>query len=223
MNKINHLLESLVEEQNQTQITEMIDKLKQHIFRLGEFHKHYNRKEKLFFPIMERYGHYASTRTVWKADIRIRALYLAVKKQFVPQDVNLTHVRKRYGAFEKEFNEMIVQEEAIILPILQSIFYEADWLAFANESDAFGYALIEAPEEKWMPKSNIAANDKPKTQNLVLGGGGYLTTEEAKLILNNLPLEITFVDKNDMFKYFNEITEASDMMLVRTPFQSGAT
>lgn len=119
---------------------------------------------------------------------------------------------------------MIFQEEAIIVPVLQSIFSEDDWLAIANESDPFGYAIIGAPVEKWMPKlANVdkVVSDTPAARNVVLGGGGYLTTEEATLIFNNLPLEITFVDKNDLFKYFNEMTEASEMMLVRTPISIG--
>lgn len=35
-------------------------------------------------------------------------------------------------------------------------------------------------------------------------GTGQVTLEELKLILDNLPLEITFVDKNDRFVYFNK-------------------
>lgn len=127
----------------------------------------------------------------------------------------------RYTAFEREFKEMIFQEETIIVPILQTIFSESDWLAVANESDAFGYAIIEAPEEKCVPTFEESRNDTPHAENLVMGGGGHLTTEEAQLILNNLPLEITFVDKNDLFKYFNDITDASEMMLVRTPSSIG--
>src|SRR5690625_4680779 len=63
--------------------------------------------------------------------------------------------------------------------------------------------------------------DVATTHENIAFGGGYLTTEEANLILNNLPLEITFVDKNSVFKYFNEITEASEMMLVRTSTSIG--
>lgn len=233
MNQINALFELIDKNQNKFQKTARLDELKDAIFRLGEFRNHYNRKEKLYFPILERYGYYAPARTVWRVDIRIGALYQAVKKQFDEHpETNIKHVRKRYDAFEKEFKEMIYQEEAIILPILQSIFSEDDWAAIANESDAFGYAIIEAPVEVWMPKSETIIEDKDEgmdnvhsdtlpMQNLVIGGGGYLTTEEAKLIFDNLPLEITFVDKNDVFKYFNKVAEASEMMLVRTPISIG--
>lgn len=212
--------------------TDQLDELKHYIFQLGEFHNHYNRKEKLIFPLMERYGHYTPIRTMWMVDDQIRVLYQAVKKQFESlPEMDFTRFHKRYDAFEKKFKAMIFQEDKILLSVLQSILSEDDWFAIAKESEAFGYAIIEAPEEKWLPKSESfieEADDSDKaigetlpTQHLVLGGGGYLTTEEARLILNHLPLEITFVDKNDLFKYFNDSTEASDMMLVRTPISIG--
>lgn len=47
-------------------------------------------------------------------------------------------------------------------------------------------------------------------------GNGHLTVHEANHLLNNLPLEISFIDKNDIFKYFNEGLASSEMMFVRT-------
>ena len=221
LNQINHQLQSLENEKN----TDILDHLKDNIFRLGEFHHHYHRKEKLFFPIMERYGYHDSTRMVWRGDDRIRALYQAVKRQVVElQNVNLVHLSKTFAAFEREFTNMMFQEEVMILPILQAIFSEKDWMDIAKESDAFGYAFIEVKEE-WPSacKENEAGqmvNNEDSSGN-IRSGGGYLTIEEANLILNHLPLEITFVDKNSVFKYFNETTEASEMMLVRTPTSIG--
>ncbi len=221
LSQINHQLESFEKEKH----TDMVEDLKHNIFLLGEFHNHYHRKEKLFFPIMERYGYHDPTRMIWRIDDRISALYQAVKRQAVQlPDVHPTHFRKTFHTFEKKFTNMIFQEEAIILPILLAIFSEEDWIDIAKESSAFGYALIEAKEE-WPPvfkdlKDDRIINNIDLAGNISFGGG-YLTTEEANLILNNLPLEITFVDKNSVFKYFNEMTEASEMMLVRTPTSIG--
>lgn len=221
LNQVKHQLQSLENEKH----TDMLEDLKDNIFRLGEFHHHYHRKEKLFFPIMERYGYHDATRMVWRVDDRIRALYQAVKKQVVKlQDVNLVHLRKTFTAFEREFTNMIYQEEVMILPVLLAIFSEKDWIDIAKESTAFGYALIEVKEE-WpsICKENEVdqmVNNEDLAGN-VRFGGGYLTMEEADLILNHLPLEITFVDKNSVFKYFNEMTEASEMMLIRTPISIG--
>lgn len=231
INQINYLLESFEKDPEHFQATDMMDILKQQVSHLGEFHKHYHRKEKLIFPMMERYGYFDPTRMMWRGDDRIRALYKGTKRLIdqLPH-IDLKHVQVTFSTFTKAFHAMIFQEEAILLPILLSIFDQEDWLVIAEQSDAFGYAFQE-PKEKWQPttqenlsiKADIECHlvkDIAATENIRFGGG-YLTIEEANLIFNNLPLEITFVDKNSMFKYFNEITAASKMMLVRTPVSIG--
>lgn len=191
-------------------------------YQLGEFHRHFHRKEKLYFPILEKYGHHTPTRMDWRKDDHIKALYQGVKRQISAlPTIKFSHVMQMFIPFEKEFTEMIFQEEAIFLPLFHELFQEEDWLRIADESDAFGYTLIEEPPK--LEKPNIT-NSSPiaehGTENIKFGGG-FLTTEEANLIFNHLPLEITFVDKHSVFKYFNTITEASDMMLVRTPTSIG--
>src|SRR5699024_12267629 len=97
-----------------------------------------------------------------------------------------------------------------IIPITQILFKEKDWLAIAEESSAFGYAVELNGKYR-----NYVGNQRVKPLNhteQLQFGGGYLTTREANIILNNLPLEITFVDTNSIFKYFNNIVESSEMM-----------
>lgn len=234
LKRMNVLLKELKQEES-TQESDTVSELKRLAFGLGELHKHFHRKEKLFFPLMERYGHYSSIRSSWRSDDVIRALYQGIKRQIngLPE-IEFDHVQITYDRFEQEFNDMLFQEETITLPVLASIFDEDDWMRIAKESDAFGFVTTES-EAEWEisayceafivgKEDNIdfgkTAVDEESTKNVPFGGG-YLTTEEANLILNNLPLEITFVDKNSMFKYFNEMTEPSDMMLVRTPISIG--
>ncbi|WP_317940849.1 hemerythrin domain-containing protein [Sporosarcina thermotolerans] len=120
LNHNNHLLTSFESDPTQLQNTELVDQVKNHLFRLGEFHNHYHRKEKLFFPILERYGHVVPTRAVWERDDQIRVLYQGLKGQVAQlPDVIFSRVRKKYDAFEQEFKEMILYEEEIILPILE--------------------------------------------------------------------------------------------------------
>lgn len=54
-------------------------------------------------------------------------------------------------------------------------------------------------------------------------GGGKLTIEEANQILNHLPLEVSFIDKNDEIKYFNQRSESGDMIFIRTSEDLGKT
>src|SRR5690625_3159302 len=210
---------------------DMIERLKEQMSLLGQFYNHYNRKEKLFFPILERYGYYTSARIMWGDNDRIRTLYKGTKRMMenLP-DIEFKYVKKSYGVFESNFKEMMFQEEIFLLPIVQSLFNEDDWLAIEEESDAFGYCFDE-PEEKWGPARDLfmedegrdidsAANVDTLPEHLAFGGG-YLTLKEADHILNNLPLELTFVDKNGIFKYFNDKIASSEMMFVRTPISIG--
>jgi hypothetical protein len=52
-------------------------------------------------------------------------------------------------------------------------------------------------------------------------GGGYLSLKEANLILNHLPFEITFIDKNDLFKYFNISMAIENKLFPRVPSAIG--
>ena len=60
-------------------------------------------------------------------------------------------VKELFEAFAQEFAGMIFKEESILLMILLEAFTQDDWLSIAEESDAYGYAII-LPSEKWVPK-----------------------------------------------------------------------
>jgi len=227
LDQINNLVESLEEEQQSLQ-EEVLKKLKEQMALLGQFYNHYNRKEKLFFPILERFGHYTPSRIMWGDDDRIRTLYKGTKQMMekIP-NIDFKYVKKSYDLFESKFREVLFEEESFLLPIVVSLFNENDWLAIANESEAFGFAVAE-PEGEWMPKRDsleekidLNNDENEASQSHLAFKGGFLTVKEADNIFNNLPLEITFVDKNGFFKYFNDRVKSSEMMFVRTPSSIG--
>lgn len=161
---------------------------------------------------------------------------------------------------------MIFKEEAILLMILLETLTQDDWLAIAEESDAYGYAIIK-PTTKWQPhrenfedtKQDLAhstnqtedSQENSTTDNQLIKvidtpegqftisftpkkesqsfdrtsqqsfGNGYLSVEQANLILNHLPLEITFVNKDDIFQYYNDSKAPDEMIFKRTPSQIG--
>lgn len=77
-----------------------------------------------------------------------------------------------------------------------------------------GYLTIsyEAKEE---PRQSI------DRQTPVKIGPGYLTIEQIELIFEHLPFEISFVDEDHCFQYFNRTSHFEEMMAKRTPSQIG--
>lgn len=205
-----------------------VENLQDQVMELGQFINHYHRKEKLFFPILERYGYFSLNRIMWADDDRIRNLYKGTKSMLERMtNLDFTHIQKTYDLFEQKCKDMIFQEETFLLPVLLAYFAEDDWVAVAEESDAFGYAMIE-PGEEWsvernnlLQEANMDIDDEDIATQQLPFGVGFLTIKEADHILNNLPLEITFVNKYGLFKYFNEKVQSSEMMFVRTSSSIG--
>ncbi len=83
--------------------------------------------------------------------------------------------------------------------------------------------IIDTPEGQFTitftPKEKSeTVQDRTSPQTF---GNGYLSVEQANLILNHLPLELTFVNKDDIFQYYNDSHPVEDMIFKRTPSQIG--
>ena len=260
MFRIRRIIENYEKPENADFRDDLLRGLKFQMGLLGQFDNHYKRKEELFFPLMEQHGHDAPPRVMWGVDDDIRELFqkaqAAVDK--LPE-VSIAEVSQAFETFAHEFEEMIFKEEAILLMILLEALTQDDWLAIADEGDAYGYAIIK-PTTKWQPKRESFESEKPgsasatvnsddsclltkvidmpegqftisftpKKEKLAVDrtttqpfGNGYLSVEQANLILNHLPLEISFVNKDDIFQYFNNNTVPEKMVFKRTPSQIG--
>lgn len=290
LHRIQRLLDALESAQSQGQDLDpgLLRGLTRQYQLLDQFQRHYRRKEELFFPIMESYGHDAPPKVMWGVDDQIRDLFGLAKqalKGLVDKagDASVAQVLATYQAFVQEFKDMIFKEEAILIPLLLSLFSEDDWLAIAKDSPEFGYAIIQ-PDKEWTPSrvkfgeqgesgepagaglgaqaqnegsaeapaesptksvassaSDSASNPatsptaKPASTSAADSttspapnpeadlpfGGGYLSLKEANLILNHLPFEITFIDKNDLFKYFNTSIAIENKLFPRVPSAIG--
>lgn len=183
---------------------------------LGNLYNHFHVKEKLFFPLIEQYGHVMMTRIIWRDDDRIRGLYHGAKNMMEREGkVKNSDIRLTWRKFANEWMKMCFQEEKFLFPISAILFKEKEWERIAIESSAYGYEM--ADEDVDMHELSVPSW---QTEDIPFGGG-FLTIEEANLILNNLPVEITFVDHRSVFKYFNQVVESADMMLIRTPLSIG--
>ena len=302
LHRIQRLLDALESAESQGQELDpgLLRGLTRQYQLLDQFQRHYRRKEELFFPIMESYGHDAPPKVMWGVDDQIRDLFGLAKEALrglVDQtgDASVAQVLATYQAFVQEFKDMIFKEEAILIPLLLSLFSEDDWLAIAKDSPEFGYAIIQ-PDKEWVPSrvrfgeqeesgelagagrgaeasgpagqpaqvqalpgsdaaagtdqasnqasgpatdsvSDSASNSAsgsdstsvadsttspaPKPEADLPFGGGYLSLKEANLILNHLPFEITFIDKNNLFKYFNTSIAIENKLFPRVPSAIG--
>ena len=154
--RIRRIIENISKPENEPFKSDLLNGLKHQMTLLGQFHNHYTRKEKLFFPIMERYGHDSPPKVMWGVDDDIRKLFRDAEsklQELSNSDADIEEFLKAFETFSEEFEAMIFKEEAILLMILLETFTQDDWLSIAEESDAYGYAIIKKQSRQGLRKT----------------------------------------------------------------------
>ncbi len=202
------LLESLKREDSpdtRQQLTEGFTKL-------WEVDKHYLRKENLLFPYMEKYGITAPPKVMWGVDDEIRVAIKEALGLLKDGGSDAEQIIIKAEAAADRVIEMIFKEENILFPMVLDTLSEDEWLKIAGESHELGYCLYE-PKKEWKPV-RVSVEEKEQKQGEAPAGDGYLkfdtgilTRPELEAMLNTLPVDITFVDKEGVVKYFSQGTE----------------
>lgn len=180
---------------------------------LGEIDKHYSRKENLLFPIMEKHDITAPPKVMWGVDDEIRSLIKETKKLLASENMTSSLVNQKVRETADRVLEMIFKEENILFPMVIETLSEDEWGNIAQSSDEIGYSLIK-PQEQWKPAwktENNIFSEAEKTDGEVISGNdsvqfdaGQLSPEEINAMMNTLPLDITFVNKDGAVKYFTQ-------------------
>ena len=208
---IKPLLNELIENDNQ--------KLRENILteftKLYELDKHYLRKENLLFPFLEKYEITGPPQVMWGVDDEIREDIKDLMASLSNSDLDAKELSTKAHAAIDRVHEMIFKEENILLPMAQETLNEDEWLKIAKESHELGYCLYE-PKKEWKParvnveekskKSQSAntADSKEAPAGYIKFETGVLTQKEIEAMLNAMPVDITFVDKDGIVKYFSE-------------------
>lgn len=176
---------------------------------LWEIDNHYSRKENLLFPYMEKYGITAPPKVMWGVDDEIRDAIKEARKLLQNYTTNKDEVIQKIDETIDRVIEMIFKEENILFPMVLETLSEDEWVKITEESSEIGYTLVK-PESIWKPV-NINVEEKTAKQSEQPTNTGYIkfdigamTIEEINSMLNTLPLDITFVDKDGLVKYFSQ-------------------
>lgn len=177
--------------------------------QLYDADKHYKRKEYLIFPYLEQSGITGPPKVMWGKHDEIRELIKGsieiLQTEKISREELLAAAEMILYPAQKGVDEMVNKEEEILFPMALDTLSEAQWYEVAAQSLEIGYCLYDPPTE-WrpagMPETGI--NEMQKSGSHIQLPSGSFSAEELLAILNNLPLDITFVDKDDKVKYFSQ-------------------
>ena len=184
---------------------------------LWDIEKHYSRKENLIFPYLEKYGITAPPQVMWGVDDEIRAKLKDIKLELTTYKGNKDEIVEKINDALHQINEMIFKEENILFPMALETLTDEEWYNIYTDSYDVGFALIDGVDKDWELKRSQSSEDEEETEKIDDKGKirfetGILSMKELNLILNNLPGDFTFVDKDDIVRYFSN---SKDRIFVR--------
>lgn len=175
---------------------------------------HYAEKGDLIYPHLNvKYGISGPSNVMWTVDDEIRDEMSTLIKNCTFDEAWFDKV----SAVLVRADEMIYKESNILFPICALNFTTEEWYGIYHDSkdyaDCMGIVANVWPEaeeyEKTMfdkaAEAESAENtiSSPNNDEIVMPGG-HVTLEQMTALLNTIPLEITFVDDNNINRYFNE-------------------
>ncbi len=179
---------------------------------LWDVDKHYQRKEYLIFPYLEKQGITGPPKVMWGKHDEIRELIKGgielLRSGEITREELVAAAEIVLLPAARGVKDMTTKEEEILLPMALDTLTEADWYAVQKQSLEIGYCLYD-PKVTWKPdwvQEDTLHEMNRNADSVQLPSGGF-TVEELLAILNRLPIDMTFVDRNDKVKYFSQSEE----------------
>ncbi len=213
MNKLKNLAEHCNENNNSEQIKNILHELK-------ESEKHYLREENALFPYLEKHGIVQPPKIMWMDHDFIRDIKKEIYHIYNSQDFNSLKEK------QEEFYKKIVQlfdtltshffkENNILFPSAIKVIDKIEWRKIKEDFDRIGYCCVHPKNSEHFGDFDKHEYTKPvfiQKDKITLPTGNF-TIEELFAILNALPVDITFIDKDDTVRYYNE---TKDKIFIRT-------
>jgi DUF438 domain-containing protein len=174
---------------------------------LMDVEKHYLKKEYLLFPYLEKYEITGPPKVMWGKHDEIRGLLKASKEAVsnpggmnAEEVVSITDLLLRPAV--TGVSDMISKEEEILIPMSLEKLTEGDWYAIYSQTMEYGYCLYD-PQHEWKPEGADIPEMKYNEGTGVRLSTGSFSTDELEAIFRTLPVDLTFVDKDDKVKFFS--------------------
>ncbi len=173
---------------------------------LQQLHVHYLRKENVLFPYLEKHGITAPPKVMWGVDDDIRGL---IKEAGLLLSASGSDSQSIITAVEealRKISEMIFKEKNILLPMLLETLEDDEWAKIAADSVELGFCLIPPPPAfmpRQAPQAAQPVQAAAPTSAIALPTG-QLQPGELSAMLNALPVDITFVGRDDTVKYCSQ-------------------
>jgi DUF438 domain-containing protein len=198
---------------------EQLEHARARLRELRNYENHYLRKENILFPYLEKHGFTGPSTVMWGIHDEIRQGWnqLEALLSAGPGEnpaVFGAQVDEVFEPLATAIREMFYKEKHILYPTALERLSGDEWWQIRVQSPDLGYAYV-TPGDEWPPEetapetlSRLDRGKEPRSSDGLLHlDTGTLTPEMVNLLLNHLPIEISFVDAEDTVRFFSQTGE----------------
>ncbi|VAW27062.1 Hemerythrin domain protein [hydrothermal vent metagenome] len=195
-------------------IVHSLSEIKKRVEALQEFNLHYVKMENILFPYIEKHlPEYGCLPLMWSYHDDIRNMIKDTVAVIGDGNTDLKRLNRLLGDLFFNMYAIRFREEYILFPVVFDMIPQKEIHNMLEQAFDMGFAFIEPPSKIILEGRPAASVSSKKGDSFLsmdeLGDRlldfdtGRLTISQAVIMLNHLPVDVTFVDENDEVRYFS--------------------
>ena len=195
------------------QIENALQKIEKAVDALGEFNLHYIKKENILFPHIEKHlPEYRCLPMMWSYHDDIRNYQKEIIQLIQKKPSDLKRLNRLLGDLFFTMYAIRFREEYILFPVVFDLIPEAELNGMMEQAFDVGFAFITTPDRSVIKQKEVASesvewqdvlHEEALAGKLLDFGTGLMTIEQAVMLLNHLPVDVTLVNEKDEVRYFS--------------------
>ena len=187
--------------------------------KISQYPLHYKRKQNQLYPVLERKGFTRPTTTMWTFDDLVRD-EIREAERLLREDQEETFIKQQERVLLYA-RDLMEKEEFILYPTSMALISEEEFEDMKSGDQEIGFAFFEVEHKPTETKAESKPNEQNNFANDLqalltrygysAGGGdkldvttGKLTLEQVNLIYKHLPIDISFVDENELVCFYSD-------------------
>lgn len=190
----NEAFSSLLSQFNETRSDELL-------LQIRDISIHYAKKGDLIYPHLKTaYGISGPSDVMWTVDDEIRDELSSLAKESdrnADWDIRLDVALKRAS-------EMVFKEQNILFPICAVNFTEEEWFEIYRDLKEYDSCFGVEPLSWEAAEASLSEAATSLSADEIVMPGGHMNLAQLTALLNTIPMEISFVDAENINCFFNE-------------------
>ncbi|QZT35536.1 PAS domain-containing protein [Halosquirtibacter xylanolyticus] len=190
--------------------------------KLLQINIHFSRKQNQLFSTLETKGFDRPSKIMWTFDNNVRDI---IKESYIllKEGKDQEFIKKQPDVIEL-VRDILQKEQDILFPTALKLINEDEFIKMRISDDEIGYCLISPPPSFGLPTPDInqaapsefmsdlvkilnkhgmstTSEESNKEMDVSMG---KLTLNQINLIFKHLPIDLSYVDENDIVKFYSD-------------------